>query len=311
MCTVSWLHTGDGYHLLCNRDERHTRKAALAPFVQQQQDVHFIAPVDRDHGGSWIAVNEFGLAFCLLNRYPSESCHNEERREYRSRGLLLMELVDCRDSMEARSRIDRFKLEEFPPFTLAMLAPAEPSLLIHWTGCDALLEYNSDAMPLVSSSFNQRGVGICRKRLFERMVAEQGHINIRGLLDFHSSHWPAPSAYSPCMHREDAATVSFSWIKVGEDGIEFFYLPFAPCFPESANWPAQLRKGGGSGCSKRATLPPPGERAALSPLLTAEGNSDTHWPRWRGMKNSDQTSSLLRYRWRLDSLSKGLSKPCR
>ena len=31
MCTVSWIHDKDGYQLLCNRDEKLTRKPALEP----------------------------------------------------------------------------------------------------------------------------------------------------------------------------------------------------------------------------------------------------------------------------------------
>jgi hypothetical protein len=29
MCTVSWIHEADGYQLLCNRDENHTRYRAV------------------------------------------------------------------------------------------------------------------------------------------------------------------------------------------------------------------------------------------------------------------------------------------
>src|SRR6185312_11981515 len=69
MCTVSWIHAREGYQLLCNRDERHTRRPAQAPTVRQNGGVRFIAPIDGEEGGSWIGVNEFGLTLCLLNRY--------------------------------------------------------------------------------------------------------------------------------------------------------------------------------------------------------------------------------------------------
>jgi hypothetical protein len=66
MCTVSWVHQKDGYQLLSNRDEKHTRKPALAPSLRQQRQVRFLAPIDGDQGGSWIGVNQFGLSLCLL-----------------------------------------------------------------------------------------------------------------------------------------------------------------------------------------------------------------------------------------------------
>src|SRR3982751_1081178 len=72
MCTVSWIRTREGYQLLCNRDERHTRRPAQAPTVREDQGVQFIAPIDGDEGGSWIGVNQFGLTLCLLNRYDPQ-----------------------------------------------------------------------------------------------------------------------------------------------------------------------------------------------------------------------------------------------
>ena len=48
-------------------------------------------------------------------------------------------------------------------------------------------------------------------------------------MDFHTSHAPIPSAYSPCMHRDNADTVSFSLVTVADGVIEFAYLPMPPC----------------------------------------------------------------------------------
>lgn len=76
MCTVSWLHKAKGYVLLCNRDERHTRKPALGPRISERNGISFIAPVDGDHGGSWIGVNQFGLTLCLLNRMVTTTALN-------------------------------------------------------------------------------------------------------------------------------------------------------------------------------------------------------------------------------------------
>ena len=39
----------------------------------------------------------------------------------------------------------------------------------------------------------------------------------------------AAHAYSPCMHRADAETVSFSWAVVSPREVRFLYLPVAPC----------------------------------------------------------------------------------
>jgi hypothetical protein len=60
-------------------------------------------------------------------------------------------------------------------------------------------------------------------------MAERGRVDLRLLTDFHASHAPTPSAYSPCMHRDNALTVSCSKVTVADGLIEFVYFPLAPC----------------------------------------------------------------------------------
>jgi hypothetical protein len=40
------------------------------------------------------------------------------------------------------------------------------------------------------------------------------------------------------MHRGDAETVSFSWVKVTASDVEFFYAPGAPC----RSHPGEIRR---------------------------------------------------------------------
>lgn len=233
MCTVSWLHYQSGYELFCNRDERFTRKPAVAPYVQIRRDVQFIAPADGDHGGAWIGVNEFRISFCLINRY---SCPSKRlAKAHESRGLLLHGLLDCRSQREACRRFQKFHLDSFRPFSLVILEPGKPAMLMHWSGRNSAVEWDGEhAMPLVSSSFDQEGVDAHRRRLFQRWVAERGGVTADLLADFHRSHHAQPCASSVCMHRDDAATVSFSRIRVSSALIEFLYVDQAPC---AGSWP--------------------------------------------------------------------------
>ena len=68
MCTVSWLRQSNGYQLFCNRDEKRTRRPSSGPQLLVRDGVRFLAPIDADFGGTWIAVNEFGLSLVLVNR---------------------------------------------------------------------------------------------------------------------------------------------------------------------------------------------------------------------------------------------------
>ena len=228
MCTVSWRHADEGYELLCNRDELHTRKPARPPSIKIRSGVQFVAPIDGDHGGSWIAVNEFGLTFCLLNRFPPR-CY-QPSRPGTSRGHLVLELVHSSSLDAAHRRLNQLRLESFQPFDLAILQSHKPCLLVHWTGLDLMIEQDGEnAMPLLSSSFDQAGVAKHRRRVFHNLLTHEGKITSALLDEFHRSHAPAASAYSPCMHRQDARTVSFSRVRVSRECLEFYYLGASPC----------------------------------------------------------------------------------
>jgi uncharacterized protein with NRDE domain len=236
MCTVSWMRRDGGYRLFCNRDEKHSRRPALPPAVRERRGVRFIAPLDGDCGGTWIGVNQFGLSLCLLNRYQDEAVPSAEAASYLSRGLLLVELIDCRTRSQTQSRIEQISLAHFRPFTLLMLEPEQPSLLTHWTGRERLCETDGEsAMPLISSSHDPTGVSSTRRRHFNSLLMEAGKADDHLLDRFHSSHFPAASAYSTCMHRDDARTVSFSKVNVSRDRIEFFYHADSPCAGAQAN----------------------------------------------------------------------------
>ena len=226
MCTVSWTHQSDGYHLLCNRDEKRTRGTAFAPQVMMRGGVRYIAPVDSDAGGSWISVNEFGLSLCLLNGSAGAQWSSARR----SRGLLLRELAWAPSGAECALWIKQLDLRPYAPFSLIILEPRRPAMLADWDGQELTIDPAGDRhMPLTSSSFDAEGVRHSRLNQFARLVPAADSLDPALLYWFHSSHGKAPDAYSPCMHRDDAETVSFSWVIVSGNSIRFLYSPGAPC----------------------------------------------------------------------------------
>lgn len=229
MCTVSWLRRPGGYVLLCNRDERHTRKHARGPKVEERQGVFLISPVDGDYGGSWIGVNQFGITLCLLNRYGDEEV--ESSHDYVSRGLLLRDLLPSREPKNIQELLDECELESFRPFTLAVVSASEPAMLFHWTGHDRILKPVAEGdVPLVSSSLREPEIETLRKQHFHSLVETQNsEAGIKQLHQFHRSHFPERGPYSVCMHREDAATMSLSAITVTQELIEFAYHGGSPC----------------------------------------------------------------------------------
>jgi hypothetical protein len=224
MCTISWIHDKDGYQLLCNRDEKLTRKSALEPRLAVRNGTRFLAPVDGDFGGTWIATNEFGMSVCLLNGANRAGSEIHSSAPLRSRGLLLLDLIPLPSVAVMCDRIREADLSAFAPFTLAALEPGHPAAVLEWDGSKkTLVSQAADRFMLTSSSFDSEKVRRSRQE-------EYSHVHDgKGLFAFHRSHAPARSAYSTCMHRADAETVSFSWIQVSRKETDFFYTPGAPC----------------------------------------------------------------------------------
>jgi hypothetical protein len=221
------VHVEDGYHLVCNRDERRTRLAAAPPAPIDVRGVQAIAPLDGDFGGTWIGVNEVGVALCLLNRYPADE---NPSRAFTSRGRLVLDLLDAPSRIAVRERLSDEDLSVFRPFTLVALAPGEPALIARWTGQTCLFEYDGEySMPLVSSAFEQERVAAFRRRLLLGGGRSARELTPEDLARFHRSHEPRPGPYSVCMHRDDAETVSLTWVRVDGDRIELEYTPGAPC----------------------------------------------------------------------------------
>ncbi|MGE0883986.1 MAG: NRDE family protein [Blastocatellales bacterium] len=239
MCTVSWIHGANGYELFCNRDELLTRKPASPPRTLKVGGVQIIAPRDGDFGGSWISANEFGLSLSLLNLYNSGV---RQAGSFISRGLLLMSLSESRSQDQLIERIAVKRMNQFQPFTLLAMEPGKAALIVTWDG-NQCLTARCDEMndPLTSSSFDSARVIEVRKENFRRLANSSGTIDSRILQAFHSSHEPAAGAYSTCMHREDAATVSLSHIKVDPDSIEFQYFPCSPCRKEALGISAEIQ----------------------------------------------------------------------
>lgn len=235
MCTVSWLHQDDGYQLLCNRDERRSRLGAAPPRITHAGRARVLAPRDGAAGGSWIAVNDFGVSVCLLNgaNLSGESdCagYRVPAVMMRSRGTLLMELADADGVDEVCLRLERMELAAFAPFTVVALEPGLPAAIVEWNGQEkAVLLHGDPFSPLASSSVDPAGARERRQREFARLTDSGRRLTASSLYAFHESHGGHADARSPCMHRRDAATVSFSWITVTRDSADFFYTPGAPC----------------------------------------------------------------------------------
>ncbi len=245
MCTVSWAFVedstaGGGYQLFFNRDERRTRLTGLPPRLETEDGVRFLAPRDAEAGGTWVAVNENGLTVGLLNLYQAQAALPPPTGKI-SRGLLVRSLAPAADFADASRRLARHDLASFQPFTLVVAEPAGMVRVYDWDG-RAAGEWRAATPPIVSSGHDVVGATASRRRLFASL-GEAGPLGWPELLAFHRSHSPEKGAYSPCMHRADAKTVSLTAIKVERERVLLAYAGGSPCVTELAA-PLELARAG-------------------------------------------------------------------
>jgi hypothetical protein len=127
-------------------------------------------------------------------------------------------------------------LAPFAPFSIVILELRRSAILAQWNGLDLTVDPAGDRhMPLTSSSYDAAGVRRARLNEFARLAGPARPIDPPLLYRFHSSHGTIPDAYSACMHRGDAETVSFSWVIVSRDAVRFLYFPGAPCQTKPSN----------------------------------------------------------------------------
>ena len=241
MCTVSWMLTSTGHELFANRDERILRAPARGPRCEVTARGKFIAPRDGEAGGTWIAVNEWGLSLCLLNRWSGTETESESERDWRSRGLLVWELADSASRAEALGRIEAADLGTTRSFTLLVLDGNNEPLVRAWDGRALLApgpESPGPQLPgpaddrtglLVSGGADPAVVAAARTRAFREGAARSAAVLNRGALyrAFHSAH--VQQGAGPCVHDVDVETVSFSHARVTPDQVEFSYAPGPPC----------------------------------------------------------------------------------
>jgi hypothetical protein len=143
---------------------------------------------------------------------------------------LLRELIWAQSADECALWLKQLDLAPFAPFTVVFLQPQKRATVAEWDGESLTIVPSGDAlMPLTSSSYDPEGVRKARWNELAHRATTHGRIDEALLHAFHGSHRELPDAYSPCMHRADAETVSFSWVTVTHDEIRFIYLAGPPC----------------------------------------------------------------------------------
>ena len=228
MCTLTFVPTEDGYVAGMNRDEKLTRPRAIPPKRFDSPGATALFPSEGS-GGTWIGCNSQGNLLALLNWNDVEP--RSDGKNPRSRGVLIPKLICGDDLADTRARFAQLDLSGFLPFRL-FGAFLRESLILEWRW-DGLhrqeFKFTWRKRHWFSSSVSDALAQRERGRACEKAEGVGSLELVSWVRNLHQSHDPVPGPFSLCVHREDAATVSYTEVRCSGEGISMSYRSGSPC----------------------------------------------------------------------------------
>lgn len=255
MCTVTFAPRADGYLAGMNRDELRDRAAGSPPRIYEGGEGAVAYPSEPG-GGTWIAAKQDGILFAILNWACIDPALLGEKAH--SRGEIIPHVLPARRTLEAERILGRLDLFGYLPFRLVGIFPQEVAVrewtwdgvrsgeLQHaWESRNWFSSSRSDAM-----AAKERGA-VCRKAWQSPSAGTASWMR-----ELHRSHLPRQGAFSLCVHRPDAATVSYTEVDCDRDAVTMAYLAGNPCASAVAGEPVCLRRTATGGAEAAALFAP-------------------------------------------------------
>jgi hypothetical protein len=220
MCSVSFIPREDGFVLAMNRDELISRVPALPPRVFRRGDLAVLCPSEPS-GGTWTGVNSAGMAFSLLNWHSQPDRIGENLI---SRGEVVRVLLSGGSSRAVASILKELPLGRMNPFRLIAVSLPERVHTEWRCGAEALTStvHSWRRQHWFSSGFDEARATQVRGRVCVQFPGDLADLTT--LRKLHATHQPIAGPFSLCMHREDAATVSYTEISVRDQAASMSYI---------------------------------------------------------------------------------------
>lgn len=214
MCTISFVPKSPGFYLAMNRDEKLTRSTALPPAIVDLVKRRAIFPQEAE-GGTWISANDAGVCFALINWHRVE---RDPGRSIASRGQIVKALASKSSTREIGAGLAALPLRQLRPFRLIAIIPSEKEIT-EWRWDHERLSTQKHAWEehhWFSSGLDEPKAELERGRVCDSAQKQRSIGSLTWLRRLHRSHSPKRGPFSICMHRPDAATVSYTEVAVSQ-----------------------------------------------------------------------------------------------
>lgn len=229
MCTVTIVPSVDwpgAFRMAASRDELHGRAAALPPEQREIAGVQTLMPIDPSSQGTWVGVNEHGLALTLLNyNLPVPPTDRDQ-----SRGQVIPRLLHAASVEEVLALAEAIEAPRMMPFRLVA---CDGRSLMLWRSTEPIERaevgrYSGEPVMFTSSGLGDHFVEGPRRALFDDWFGDDALKFVDEQAAFHRHQWPGEEHLSVCMHRDDARTVSYTVVDISPEVVTMVYHPDRP-----------------------------------------------------------------------------------
>jgi Transport and Golgi organisation 2 len=210
-----------------NRDEKLARPRGLPPAFREVEGRRVLCPSEPG-GGTWIAINDSGVTLSLINWY---SVPGKVETSAITRGVLVNSTITADAPAHVEAVLANLPLRRINPFRLIGIFPGAGKITewrwdLKWL---ERIERRWRAQQWISSGFDEPAAQRERDRTFQRALKQNSAGSLDWLRRLHRSHAPQEGPFSTCMHRADAATVSYTEVVVMGNKAMLRYCRGSPC----------------------------------------------------------------------------------
>lgn len=225
MCTLTVIQQDSELIITMNRDESRDRHEAGLEQTQITSTTGLpstiIFPKDSHAGGTWLGINNNGVAMCLLNRYQDQK---KTDGSIISRGHIIPTALAHGNIESIIEHLIPLNFIHYNPFDLFVFSQQQ-SIQVSWNGSNSSMTSIDLNQPLMHTSSSVRFPAVAKYRnvLFSGIVKKEAAIDHHKILQFHLQQDSKDPSSSVLMSREETHTKSIVQIQIANQSTQLSY----------------------------------------------------------------------------------------